>query len=85
MAKTDLDIHIEASDIRTNSFEVNYSVTTDEELIDLSGSLLPYHTGRDFEYEFEPNWFASAASEAYWDENWETITEEIMEQFSKRK
>lgn len=66
-------------------YDVDYVYTEDDTMIQFSGSLNPYHTGRDYEYEFEPSWFHDKESEQYYNENWEDIEEEILEKFYKEK
>jgi hypothetical protein len=49
--------------------------------IGFDGRLRKYHSGRANEYEFEPSYFNDEESEAYYDENWESIEEEILNKF----
>lgn len=63
-------------------YSVNYQLTTPEgQEIEIEGMLKPYHTGRDYEYEFEPGWFAEDADSEYHDEHWEEIEEQILKKF----
>lgn len=63
------------------SYSVDYVYTEGDSMIQFSGSLNPYHTGRDTEYEFEPSWFQDDESEQYYSENWEEIEDEILGKF----
>ena len=63
-------------------YSVNYQLTTPEgQEIEIEGALRPYHTGRDYEYEFEPGWFAEDADSDYHEEHWEEIEEQILKKF----
>ena len=66
-------------------YNVNYQKNVDGELIEIEGTLNPYHTGRSIEYGFEPGYFSDPAVENYWDENWETIEDEIRDKFYSQK
>jgi len=59
-------------------FHVNYQKDVNGELIEIEGTLNPFHTGRSVEYGFEPGYFQDPDVESYWDNNWETIEGEIM-------
>lgn len=62
-------------------YSVDYVYAEGDSMIQFSGSLNPYHTGRDTEYEFEPSWFQDDESEAHYNENWEEIEEQILGKF----
>lgn len=62
-------------------YSVDYSYTEGDSMIQFSGSLNPYHTGRAYEYEFEPTWFQDDESEQYYSEHWEDIEDEILGKF----
>lgn len=64
-----------------NKFHVNYQTTINDNLIEIEGTLIPYHTGRSMEYEFQPGYFMDEDTEQYYDENWEDIEEEILSKF----
>lgn len=57
---------------------VNYTINTGLDIIEIEGRLRPYNTGRCEELEFEVGTFSDDISEGYWDENWEKISEEIL-------
>ena len=59
------------------SYHVNYQIND----IEIEGDLRPHHTGRSVEYGFEPGYFTDSASEEYWDNNWETVEDQIREKF----
>lgn len=63
------------------SYSVNYQKNINGKLIEIEGTLTPYHTGRDVEYGFEPAYFDEETNENYWNENWETIEDEIRDKF----
>ena len=63
------------------SYHVNYQKSVDGEIIEIEGDLRPHHTGRSVEYGFEPGYFTDKVAENYWDENWETIEDEIRDKF----
>jgi hypothetical protein len=64
---------------------VNYSFLLAGDIKEIEGTLNPYHTGRDTEYEFEPSYFADKETEDYYGENWEEIEDEIIEEFYKKQ
>lgn len=70
----------------TKSYDVNYLVNfPNKEFIELTGTLKPYHTGRDYDYEFEVDYFADQEEENYYDENSEKIENEILNKFYNKK
>jgi len=63
-------------------YSVNYLITFDGgDFIELTGTLKPHHTGRDYDYEFEVDYFADQKEENYYDENSEKIEKEILDKF----
>lgn len=60
------------------TYSVEYVYREGDSMIQFSGSLKPYHTGRDTEYEFEPSWFQDDESEDYYGKHWEEIEDEIL-------
>lgn len=74
-----VEITIEKSD--RGRYDVEYVKTKDGFSIDLTGTLIPYNTGRSKEYKFEPNWFSDDISESYYDIHWEGIEDEILDKF----
>lgn len=63
-------------------YDVNYLVTLpNKEFIELTGTLNPYHTGRDYDYEFEVDYFADENEENYYEQNNEKIEQEILDKF----
>jgi hypothetical protein len=63
-------------------YDVNYLITFDnKDFIELTGTLKPYHTGRDYEYEFEVDYFADQEEENFYEENSEKIEKEILDKF----
>jgi hypothetical protein len=70
----------------TKSYDVNYLVNfPNKEFIELTGTLKPYHTGRDYDYKFEVDYFADQEEENYYDENSEKIENEILNKFYNKK
>jgi len=51
--------------------------------IGFDGRLKEYHSGIGWQMEFEPDNFDDKESEDYYDENWERIEEEIVDEFYK--
>jgi hypothetical protein len=70
--KPEISIHEEGKTIKV------YYVKGD---IGFDGRLLKYHSGRAEEYEFEPTYFNDKESEEYFDNNWEKVEEEILNEF----
>lgn len=60
------------------SYDVNYQVTVNGNLIEITGTLKPYNSGRGEFFKFEPDYFVDADSENYFDENWEEIESQII-------
>ena len=75
MSKADIDIVI-----GSRHMSVNYQIVIDGNTIEIDGILIPYHTGRCTEFNFEPWQFIDAESSMYWDANWEQIEQEILNQ-----
>jgi len=65
-------------------FYVTYLVKYKFGFIEINGYLKPYDTGRGVNYEFEPD-INSHEEEAqeYYDEHWEDIEQEILDEFYK--
>lgn len=61
--------------------EVNYTLFLLTEVIEITGTLRPYNSGRAEEFEFEVGTFIDDISEGYWDENWEEIEEQIISHY----
>lgn len=92
MNKTEIEIkpqYYDEKDNRKNvalKYDVNYLVTfPNKKFIELTGTLIPYHTGRDYDYEFEVGWLADEEEENYYEENSEKIEEEILNKFYNTK
>lgn len=66
------------------SYSVNYTKQFDGETIEIEGTLKSYNSGRSIEYKFEPDNFSDDNSESYYDENWEEIEEEILQEFNNK-
>lgn len=62
-------------------YSVNYFFEEDGLSFQFSGRLNPYHSGRDYDYEFEPSWFQDDESEKFYSDNWEKVEEQILEKF----
>lgn len=60
------------------NYDVMYTITTGLDTYEFSGKLTPYDSGRSIDYEFNPNQFVDDESEVYYDENWESIEDEIL-------
>jgi hypothetical protein len=75
MSKADIDIIV-----GSQHMSVNYQIVIDGKTIEIEGSLIPYHTGRCKEFNFEPSVFLDTESSMYWDANWEQIEQEILNQ-----
>ena len=66
-----------------NTYDVSYIIDTDGDVMEITGSLLPFETGRETDYSFSPDTFLDTASEEYYDENWEEIEEELQAEIGK--
>jgi hypothetical protein len=64
-----------------DEMNVYYSKTINDDVFEISGRLRKYNTGRSDEYEFEPSWFSDEKSEKYYDENWESVEDEIIKTY----
>ena len=58
---TELEIEFDENDPRV--IGVEYSLKKDGKEYEISGTLRPYHTGRDTQYEFEPGYFYDEETE----------------------
>lgn len=67
--------------MKAPTYSVEYVFEEDGIMLQFSGSLIPFHTGRDYDYQFEPSWFQDDESENYYNENWEKIEDQIMDKF----
>jgi hypothetical protein len=65
---------IEISGNEEDGYEVYYKKGDFE----LTGEIVPYHSGRDIDYSFEPS---SYEDEEYYSDHWEDIEEEILNKF----
>lgn len=66
-----------------NIIRVEYCIKIAGEEIEIEGTLVPYYTGRSKEYKFEPGHFSDEKSEKYFDENYETIEDQILTAYNK--
>jgi hypothetical protein len=90
-ARTTIDIEQDYYDERSNpsrksnkyrvKYEIVFKYPDGVKRIKIKGQLIPYHTGRSEEFEFEPTYFDDDDSEKYYDENWEKIEDEILNKF----
>lgn len=67
-----------SSQKQLKSYQVNYRLMVNDQLIEIEGILNPYNTGRNIEYKFEPSNFLDDETEQYYDNNWENIESEIL-------
>lgn len=63
------------------SYSVDYQLTLDGDLIQISGSLAE-NSGGNYEFE-DDGWWADEESEAYYDEYYEKIQDQIVDEFHK--
>jgi hypothetical protein len=75
-----IEIDIEKADYG-DKYNVEYSLEINNTPINISGQLVPYHSGRSTDYTFEPSYFVDDESQNYFDENWEEIEDQILDQF----
>lgn len=52
------------------------------DLFEMDGELIPYHSGRDTDYEVEPG---EVSDEEYYSEHWEDIEESVLNKFYELK
>lgn len=57
-------------------YNVNYAITIDGEPLEITGHVFNINGNN----KFEPDSFLDQDSESYWDENWETISDQILDQ-----
>jgi hypothetical protein len=74
--------HVMEPIIEFDEMNVNYTIVSENDIIEITGTLKPFKTGRCTEYSFEPDTFLNESDEEYWDENWDTIEEEIIQHFN---
>lgn len=68
---------------KNKTYHVTYTFTIEGEEREIEGTLEPYNSGRSVEYKFEPDDFEDDETEEYYDDNWEDIEEEILDEFNK--
>jgi len=64
-------------------FYVNYLVKYKFGIIEIDGYFKPYDTGRGINYEFHPKINDDDEAQEYYDENYEDIEQEILDEFYK--
>jgi hypothetical protein len=69
---------------KIHTYDVSYHITVDGVLVEITGTLSPFGSGRATEYEFEPGQFSGSTEEKYYDENWEKIESDILDAFDNR-
>lgn len=81
------NIEIVFTPLDKGRFYVNYLVKYKFGFIEIDGYLKPYDTGRAVNYEFEPdiNSADDFETQEYYDENYEDIEQEILDEFYKTK
>jgi hypothetical protein len=62
------------------NLHVNYQKEVNGKLLEIEGSLIEQHDGRADFYEFEPSWFSNEECKDFFDENWESVEQEIVNQ-----
>jgi hypothetical protein len=67
-----------SSQKQLKSYQVNYQIIANGQLIEIDGVLTPYNTGRRTEYKFEPSNFLDDETEQYYNYNWENIESDIF-------
>jgi hypothetical protein len=77
------NIEITFNALDKGQFYVNYLVNYKFGFIEIDGYLKPYNTGRGGDYEFHPEINDDDEAQEYYDENWETIEQEILDEFYK--
>ncbi len=62
-----------------DSYDVIYTITVVDETFEFTGKATSYDSGRGVFYEFNPTFFLDDESEKYYDDNYESIEEEILQ------
>lgn len=76
-SNTEIEIVKQSKD----NYFVNYQIADE---IEIEGNLIMFNTGRSKEFKFEPSDIQSEYQE-YYDDNWESIEDEILSYFWKHK
>lgn len=76
-SNTEIEIVKQSKD----NYFVNYQTMDD---IEIEGNLVMFNTGRSKEFKFEPSYIQPEYQE-YYDDNWESIEDEILSYFWKNK
>jgi hypothetical protein len=77
----ELEIEFENED---GEISVEYKIKMDDKEIEIYGKLKTYRSGRGEYYQFEPDYFSDADAEAYHDENWEKIEDQIVSAYDSK-
>lgn len=84
-----IEITPNESDERSNrkerkTYHVNYQFILNDDVKEIEGTLSPYDSGRAIDYEFDSDYFTDKETEEYYDDNWEEVRDQIMEEFYKK-
>jgi len=77
------NIEITFNALDKGHFYVNYLVNYKFGFIEIDGYLKPYNTGRGVNYEFHPDINDDDEAQEYYDEYYEDIEQEILDEFYK--
>jgi hypothetical protein len=69
---------------KVHTYDVSYHTTVDGILVEITGTLSPFESGRATEYEFQTSHFNGSTEEKYYDDNWEKIESDILDAFGNR-
>lgn len=64
--------------ITFDGLKVTYETKVGDKEIEIEGTPWKFNDGRTDVFRFTDDWFADADSEIYFDENWDTIEQEIL-------
>lgn len=66
------------SNIKNKNITFNYQSEKYGAFIEISGQLVEYDSGRDYEFKVEPDAIKDNIMDNIWSENWEEIEQEII-------
>lgn len=62
----------------------SYECDLGEEVIEITGMITSHNDGRREFFGFEADWFSSDMAHAYFDNDWENITDDIIEAYENQ-
>lgn len=75
------DIDIRSKNNNNHHITFNYQSEKYGAFIEISGQLIEFDSGRDYEFRVEPDTIEDKIMDNIWSENWEDIEQEIIDAY----